>query len=455
MIDTNKLLDQLKKLSKSQFEELVFRLDIEEAHLRTDGVTLSQRAIDVIKYLQQEEYGLARLKTTLDELAFLKDVPTQIKAEVKSVSKLSIFNYPNKVCNILAKYDLHSASWRYDGDIQRYLCSTPYFNIGSVGSFGLANNIAFYAESKLAHTIQIVKLVLNINNELTKPVALQKFNRLNLALFEEISISIPDGLMPSIHEKTPNKFNQDYGTVELKIEKARRVESWSVTIQSLTDEEAERIETPIFFKKEAEYQKQQEATEKQQQPKSQNRRVPSFSNEEQQKYDDLSSEKNVDYTRLRDLLADGKWKEADEETLTVMLKATGREQEGYRYLDNKSIERFPCADLSTIDRLWVKYSDGRFGFSVQNRIWESVGGKPGEYDDEIYKKFGDRLGWRVEGKWLDFSDITFSQNAPEGHLPLSLEGKGIPRNKGGLHGFRVGGCFFVSFLASRLVKCNI
>lgn len=162
MVDRIKLFDQLKKLSESKFEELLFLLDIEPSQIRGSGVTQSQRAIDLIRYLELEVNGLTRLEKTLDELAFLKDVPTQIKAEVKSVSKLSIFNYPNKVCNILATYDLHSQSWRYDGDIQRYLCSTPYFNIGSVGSFGLANNIAFYAESKLAHTIQIVKLVLNI-----------------------------------------------------------------------------------------------------------------------------------------------------------------------------------------------------------------------------------------------------------------------------------------------------
>jgi hypothetical protein len=66
---------------------------------------------------------------------------------------------------------------------------------------------------------------------------------------------------------------------------------------------------------------------------------------------DLRSEKNIDYARLRDLLADGRWKDADLETLTVMLKAAGREQEGY--LDIKSIETFPCTDLRTIDRLWV------------------------------------------------------------------------------------------------------
>jgi hypothetical protein len=134
---------------------------------------------------------------------------------------------------------------------------------------------------------------------------------------------------------------------------------------------------------------------------------------------ELLSEKNIDYTRLRNLLAAGKWKEADKETLAVMLKATGREKEGW--LDIESIETFPCADLRTIDRLWVKYSDGRFGFSVQKRIWESVGGKPGEgeYDSvEIYEKFSDRVGWRVKGRWLTYSEISFSLGEDAGHLPV-------------------------------------
>lgn len=90
--------------------------------------------------------------------------------------------------------------------------------------------------------------------------------------------------------------------------------------------------------------------------------------------DDLSSERGIDYRNLRDLLKAGKWKEADEETLNVMLKAVGRESK--RLLDSDSIDNFPCKDLRTIDQLWVKYSNGRFGFSVQKRIWESVGGNP-------------------------------------------------------------------------------
>jgi eukaryotic-like serine/threonine-protein kinase len=126
---------------------------------------------------------------------------------------------------------------------------------------------------------------------------------------------------------------------------------------------------------------------------------------------DLSSEKGVDYTRLRDFLKAGQWKEADKETLAVMLKASGRETFGW--LSSESIENFPCTDLRTIDQLWVKYSNGRFGFSVQKRIWESVG--------KDYEKLGDRVGWRkgwwMNKEWIKYSDVTFDTTAPQGHLP--------------------------------------
>ena len=128
--------------------------------------------------------------------------------------------------------------------------------------------------------------------------------------------------------------------------------------------------------------------------------------------DELLSDRAIDYTRLRDLLATGKWKLAEEETLKVMLKATGREKEGWLSLE--SIDNFPCKDLLTIDQLWVKYSNGRFGFSVQKRIWESVG--------KDYEKFGDRVGWR-KGWWMNkecitYPEVIFDTSAPSsGHLP--------------------------------------
>jgi eukaryotic-like serine/threonine-protein kinase len=94
----------------------------------------------------------------------------------------------------------------------------------------------------------------------------------------------------------------------------------------------------------------------------------------------LKSAVGMDYSKLRDLLAAGKWKEADEETLRVMLAVAKREDEGW--FNKESIDNFPCADLRTIDQLWVKYSNGRFGFSVQKRIYQSLGGTR-EYDSEI------------------------------------------------------------------------
>ncbi|MEG4938758.1 serine/threonine-protein kinase [Microcoleus sp. F4-D5] len=132
--------------------------------------------------------------------------------------------------------------------------------------------------------------------------------------------------------------------------------------------------------------------------------------------DSLKSAQGVDYTRLRDLLATGEWKEADRETFKVMLKAARREKEGW--FDTNSIENFPGDDLRTIDKLWVKYSQGHFGFSVQKKIWLEIGGKV-DYDTEC--KLGDRVGWRKRRKgrkgWLEYDDLTFNMEAPRGHLP--------------------------------------
>ena len=158
---------------------------------------------------------------------------------------------------------------------------------------------------------------------------------------------------------------------------------------------------------------------------------------------ELKSSCGMDYNKLRDYLAQGKWKEADEETARVMLAVAKREKEGW--LDDKSIDNFPCADLRTIDQLWVKYSDGKFGFSVQKRIYQGFGGTR-EYDREIWEKFGDKVGWRKGGDWLHYTDITFDKKAPEGHLPRFA----------GIVIWGYGGVLFCgSSLASRLVSCNI
>lgn len=143
------------------------------------------------------------------------------------------------------------------------------------------------------------------------------------------------------------------------------------------------------------------------------------------------------YQKLRDLLAARKWQEADEETANVMLKVAGQEE---RWLDTDSVKKIPCEDLSTIDQLWVSSSNGRFGFSVQKRIWESVTGNY-DYDYDITCKFGERVGWYVNKEWLNYSDLTFSPNAPEGHLPFVIY-PGRPLGEWGLSGV----CSFCGFV---------
>ncbi|MEG5067069.1 serine/threonine-protein kinase [Microcoleus sp. B3-A4] len=161
----------------------------------------------------------------------------------------------------------------------------------------------------------------------------------------------------------------------------------------------------------------------------------------------LISAKGVDYRQLDRLLASGEWKEADRETAQKMLEVAGRTKDGWLRVED--LDRFPCEDLRTIDQLWVKNSNGLFGFSVQKRIYQSLGGTR-QYDREIWEAYGDRVGWRVNNStWLSYNDLKFNTKAPQGHLP------------GGRFGLRNGVGWWgewgkvISSLASRLVECNI
>jgi len=128
--------------------------------------------------------------------------------------------------------------------------------------------------------------------------------------------------------------------------------------------------------------------------------------------------KGVNYHQLEQLLKAGKWYKADEETTNKMLEVAGRTQEGC--LRTEDVYDFPCEDLRTIDQLWVKYSNGRFGFSVQKRIYQSLGGACWRIEPKVWDAFGDQVGWRVGGSWLYYNDLKFNQTAPVGYLPSGV-----------------------------------
>ncbi|MGD1807953.1 GUN4 domain-containing protein [Dapis sp. BLCC M126] len=133
----------------------------------------------------------------------------------------------------------------------------------------------------------------------------------------------------------------------------------------------------------------------------------------------LNSNYEINYIRLRDLLAEGEWREADLETTAIMLKISGRESKGW--LRTQDIINFPCHDLLKIDNLWVRYSNGKFGFSIQKEIWKSCGAtKDNNYqinDLGNYYYCGDKLGWKNQHQLLTYDELRFDINAPKGHLP--------------------------------------
>ncbi|MBN4003308.1 GUN4 domain-containing protein [Nostoc sp. LPT] len=114
-----------------------------------------------------------------------------------------------------------------------------------------------------------------------------------------------------------------------------------------------------------------------------------------------------EYISLKNLLGSGRWREANDTTKIIILKTVNREQEGWLTDDN--IQNFPSQVLQIIDRLWLQYSNQRFGFSVQKRIFNECEKNP--------QAFGDRVGWRIQETWISSSQIIVNPtHAPEGHL---------------------------------------
>jgi serine/threonine protein kinase len=131
----------------------------------------------------------------------------------------------------------------------------------------------------------------------------------------------------------------------------------------------------------------------------------------------LKSAKGIDYRNLEDLLKRQQWKEADEETMKVMLQAANRTKEELLWIED--IDNFPCENLRTIDQLWVYYSNGKFGFSVQAKIYQDLGGTR-EYNERVWDAFGDRVGWRINNSWIEYKDVIFDFKALQGHLPADV-----------------------------------
>ncbi len=54
---------------------------------------------------------------------------------------------------------------------------------------------------------------------------------------------------------------------------------------------------------------------------------------------------------------------------------------------------------------------------MQKKLYESLGGKQ-QYKADIWREFGEKVGWRKNNNWLSYKDLNFNLWAPRGHLPM-------------------------------------
>lgn len=122
----------------------------------------------------------------------------------------------------------------------------------------------------------------------------------------------------------------------------------------------------------------------------------------------------VDYTQLRDLLTEGNWREAEDETRARLIQAAGPGALQRSWVYWSEVKSIPVEDLRTLDALWSAASNGKFGYKVQRDIWVQ--------NRRQWSKFFKAIDWvqgenNVYRKWP--SEFKYTLDAPKGHLPLT------------------------------------
>lgn len=128
-------------------------------------------------------------------------------------------------------------------------------------------------------------------------------------------------------------------------------------------------------------------------------------------------ELNSVYTPLALLLTQQNFEEADRVTSAIMRQLAGEaaQQRGWIYFTE--IALISDIDFKTINDLWLSHSGGKFGFSVQRKIWLGL--------DKNWEKFWRQIGWKKDGSFMRYpQEFIWTLEAPRGHLPLSNQIRG-------------------------------
>jgi hypothetical protein len=132
----------------------------------------------------------------------------------------------------------------------------------------------------------------------------------------------------------------------------------------------------------------------------------------------LQTVRDIDYRLLQELLAKQDFQSADNLTRQQLCELAGPGAVQRKWTYFTEVEAFPVADLQTIDALWWVHSEGKFGFSVQRKLWLSVG--------QDFPKLWPKIGWKNGNDWTKYPEgFIWDLSAPIGHLPLLNQLRGV------------------------------
>ncbi|MFM7085558.1 MAG: GUN4 domain-containing protein [Cyanobium sp.] len=132
----------------------------------------------------------------------------------------------------------------------------------------------------------------------------------------------------------------------------------------------------------------------------------------------VTSAAGIDLAPLQGHLMRMEFEQADRLTSEILRRLAGAAAVQRGYVFYSEVAAFPGVDLESLDRLWLVYSRGRYGFSVQGRLLQACNGQ--------WERLWPRLGWKQDGRWTRYpGSFTWSLEAPEGHMPLVNQLRGV------------------------------
>ncbi|XWS35275.1 hypothetical protein CRYUN_Cryun21dG0112100 [Craigia yunnanensis] len=134
-----------------------------------------------------------------------------------------------------------------------------------------------------------------------------------------------------------------------------------------------------------------------------------------------STSQPISFDTLQHHLSTQNFRQADEETRRLLIVLAGEAAQKRGYVFFSEVQFISEADLKAIDDLWKEYSNNKFGYSVQKRLWQKV--------NKDFTKFFLKVGWmkKLDTEIEQYNYRAFpnefvwdlNDETPEGHLPLT------------------------------------